>query len=568
MGASTTTELLDFTGGMNTLVAPHLISPRESTALINVDVRLGSLASIPNLEHREELPLGGHFYEFEGTVYSYPTYRDNVFWDGKWYWTDGIETKKMLQDGTVMDLGIKTPAKAVDINVVLNAEGPHTGTFKYCYTFYSSETNVESAPSPLQNEYLVAEAEKIELTNMEALPSNADTYRIYRVGGYLPQFTLVTSVTANTYIDDRGDTRIDGRLLQTMYCGVPPTGLENLTEFNGRFYGSVGNKIYYSALGNPDAWYISDYFIARDTIIGVANSPGGILVLGKYFTMLMYGTQPTDYKIKLLSDQIGCLDKRSIGYLGDSAIWLSTRAFIMCNGYNVSNITSHKIDSLRGIIPTGAVVDDDTYYMSFRPQLVPQDDLYPDEKLYPALIEGTAGLTDGIIAMDFKRGNGFSYKMIHYNKIWSLGLIEGEVHVGVGADYQSFTRCEQPMFPDCLDFLACTGFSVNRMSVYNGQGLAKLEYLSPRLADGSLATMKEYDKVRIVFKGIFTFQVIFDNGEVVVQETSTSQDNEDGFIIIGIPNRHNKSQFIRFHIEGVGVVSSIQYSWKARELQN
>jgi len=568
MAQTTVSELLDFTGGMNTLVAPHLVSPREATALINVDVRLGSLASVPNLEYREDLTYGGHFYEFEGVVYSYPTYRDNVFWDGKWYWSDGIEVKKVLSDGTEMDLGIKTPDKFADIYLVVDAEGPHTGAFKYCYTFYSTLTGVESAPSPLQNEYLVAEADKIAISNMEALPANADTYRIYRIGGYLPTFTLVDSTDINSYIDDRGDTRIDGRHLTTMYCGVPPDGLENLTEFNGRFYGSVGNKVYYSALGNPDAWYVSDYFIARDTIIGIANSPGGILVLGKYFTMLMYGTQPTDYKIKLLSDQLGCLDKRSISYIGDSAIWLSTRAFVMCNGYTVTNVTAHKIDSLRGIIPTGCVVDDDTYYMSFRPQLVPQNDLYPDEKLYPALIEGTAGLTDGIIAMDFKRGNGYSYKLLHYNKIWSLGIIRGEVHVGTGADYQSWTRCEEAMFRQCGDFLACTGFSVNRLSVYNGQGLAKLEYLSPRLIDGSIATMKEYDKVRIVFKGIFTFKVIFDNGEVVVQETTTSQANEDGFIIIGIPNKNNKSQFIRFHVEGVGVVSSIQYSFKTRELVN
>ena len=570
MAQSRTTELLDFTGGMNTLVAPHLISPRESTALINVDVRLGSLASMPNLENRGVLDSGGHFYEFNSKIYSYRTYRDNVTWDGKWYWSDGNEVQKMLADGTVMDLGLATPDTAIDMNEVLDEEGPHTGDFKYTYTFYSSETNVESAPAPLPNQYVTTESKKIELTNFEVAPEGATHYRIYRVGGYLPVFTLVEAIDKDLteYIDDRGDTRIDGRHLQTMYCGLPPQGLENLVEFNGRFYGSLGNKIYYSALGNPDAWYISDYFVARDTIVGMAASPGGILCMGKFFTMMFYGSQPSDYRVKLLSDHLGCLDKRSIAYLGDSAVWLSHRSFVMCNGYNVTDITAHKIDNLRGILPTGSVVDDSTYYMSFRPQLVPQDTLYPSNTLLPSLVEGTAGLEEGIIAMDFKRGNGFSYKMIHYNKIISLGMYRGEVHVGTGSDKQSAINCERTVFHKCTDFLPCSGYNVNRLSVYNNQGLAPLYYLSPRLANGSLATLKEYDKVRIVYTGIFNIKIIFDNGEVVVERNTAELEDLDGFIIIGIPNNNNKSQFIRFAIEGKGIISSIQYSWKPREVRN
>ena len=568
MGQSTVTELLDFTGGMNTVVASHLISARESTTLVNVDVRLGSLASMPNLEYKGNLDSGGHFYEFNGTVYSYSKYRDNVVWDGRWYWSDEIEVKKMLADGTVLDLGLPTPTIAVDINAVAAETGPHTGDFKYTYTFWSADTGVESAPAPLQDRYITVDAEQIELTNMEALPAGATHYRIYRIGGYLPVFTLVDKTDSTTYVDDIDDTQIDGRMLQTMYCGMPPAGLRNLTEHNGRFYGSVGNKIYYSALGNPDSWYVSDYFMAKDTIIGVATSPGGLLVIGSGFTMMMYGSQPTDYKVKVISDHLGCVDRRSISYLGDSAIWLSNRSFVMCNGYTITDITAHKIDNLRGFLPTGSVVDNSTYYMSFKPQLVPLETLYPANNLYPALIEGTGGLSEGIIAMDFKRGNGYSYKLITYDNILSLGIVEGEVHVGTGSEKNSTFRCDVTMFPKCLDFISCSDYEYSRLSVYNGQGLTTLNYLSPKLADGSLATLKEYDKVRIVYTGIFNIKVLFDNGEVVVERNTAELDGIDGFIIIGIPNNNNKSQFIRFAIKGRGIISSIQYSWKPREVIN
>ena len=566
MAGSTVTELLDFTGGMNTLVAPHLVSPRESTVLINVDIRLGSLASMPNLEYIQSLANGGRFYEFNSDVFSYENYRDNVTWNDTWYWSEEQAIGKKLADGTDMELGLPTPSTPCDVNEVLTLEGPHTGDFKYTYTFYSTETGIESAPSPLPNQYTTVEAKFIEITNMEALPADADMYRLYRIGGYLPVFTLVDTFPANNYYDDKGDTRVDGRQLKTMYCGKPPTGLKNLTEFNGRFYGSVGTKLYYSALGNPDAWYISDYFIARDTIIAIANSPGGILVMGKFFTMLFHGNQPTDYRVKMLSDQLGCVDRASVAYLGDSAIWLSHRSFVMCNGYQVSDITAHKIDNIRGIVPTGAIVDDSTYYMSFKPALVPAEELFPSDTLVPNLVEGTAGLDEGIIAMDFKRGNGFSYKLITYDNILAIGMFKGEIHVGTGSQSASAIPCDEVMFPDCRDFLSCSGYEMSRLSVYNGQGLTNLRYLSPKLIDGSLATMKQYDKVRIVYTGFFNIKVLFDNGEVVVERDTTPLTDKDGFIIIGIPNKNNLSHFIRFAIEGIGIISTIQYSWKGREI--
>ncbi len=266
--------------------------------------------------------------------------------------------------------------------------------------------------------------------------------------------------------------------------------------------------------------------------------------MGRYFTLMFYGTQPSDYRVRLLSDQIGCVDRKSISFIGNSAIWLSHRSFVMCNGYEVTDITAHKIDYLTGIIPTGAVVDDNTYHMSFGPQLVPSETLYPEDDLYPNLVEGTSGLDDGIIVMDFKRGNGFSYKLVNYNNITSLGIVKGEVYVATDEN---------------------STFNVSRLAVYNGQGLTDLTYLSPRLDDGSYATLKEYEKVRILYTGTFDVQVLFGGGEVVVEKTLPQSDDPDTFAIIGIPNKRNKSHYIRFAITGVGVIYSIQYSWKPRE---
>ena len=39
----------------------------------------------------------------------------------------------------------------------------------------------------------------------------------------------------------------------------------------------------------------------------------------------------------------------------------------------------------------------------------------------------------------------------------------------------------------------------------------------------------------------------------------------DNVVTLGVPNNDNFSYSIAFVIEGVGVVKSIQYSWKPRE---
>jgi len=569
MGTSRVTELLDFTGGMNTIRSSHLIDRREAIKLVNVDIRLGSLQSMPNLDHVKELSSGPFFFQLNNDIYDYTSFRNNVLWDNKWYWSDGVNTGKVLDDGTPLPLGITTPSIIATVSAEGVADGVHTGDFKYTYTFYSTETGIESAPAPLTG-YITVEDDNIIVSNLESLPSNANSYRIYRIGGYLPYFTLVRKINAVElpYTDSLDDTRIDGRSLTTLHSGPPPAGLDNLLEMNGRFYGTVGNKVYFSALGNPDAWYISNYFTLRDTIVGLAKTPAGVLVLSRFYTSLCYGTQPENFRLKVLSDQLGCIGKESIAYLGDSAIWLSDSSFCMSNGYLVTNITANKIDNLSGLYPTGAIVDNDVYYMSFKPNLFPHVTLYPSTKLFPGSVAGTGGVDQGIIAIDFKRGDGFSYKLIEYDDIRTVGLVDGEVHIGKGSLYKVDAPCNLPMFSTCVDTLDCSPYSLNKLNVNKSQGFTTLYYISPELIDGSRATIKEYDKVRVMFQGTFNIKIIFDNDEVVLEQDIESLDGIDTFTLLGIPNAKNKSYFIKFMIEGIGSIESIQYSWKPREVIN
>ncbi len=597
MGTLQVAELNDFTGGINTVTAPYLIAKNEATALVNVDIRRGGLVSASSLLKYQDLSHK-YWFQFIGKVYQYDALRSNVIWNNTWYWADGAKTGKKLPNEYDMSLGIDTPTQVPKLTEETTiSEGHLTGTLRYCYTFYDSVHGVESAPSPL-SAYMTVENSAIKIDNLEAVPTNADSYRLYRIGGYLPYFQLVAEITSDTYIDNLDETEIDGRKLQTIRNGPPPSGINYFTELGGRLYGATGNRLYYSALGNPDSWYVYDYILFKDTIFGIAKTPAGLLVMGNTWTAVLEGNQPNNFRLRMLSEELGCKGHSSIAYIGNYAIWLSGHGIVRSNGFSIELITKNKIEKVSDIDPISAATLNSVYYLAYAPGLYPSNTLYPSDELYPQRVRGTSYIDQGVIQVDFKRGRGFSYHIRDIFDIAYLGIVNGEVMVTWGdADIHAF-ECDHTGFESCDSFLRCSGYELayldkrdivvdqmltpsndlwpsNRLfpTTYINTDVelisksAPLFYISPILIDGSYNTLKEYDKVRVIFRGIFNVQVLFDNNRVIQERVivSLGEDMND-CTILGIPNSDNKACSIRFIISGVGVIHSIQYSFKYREL--
>jgi len=577
MGNLKLTELNAFNGGMNNVSAPYLIHPTESTFLVNVDLTRGAMQSSSQPKHSRDASKP-YFYQYNIDVYEYDLWRSNVLWDNKWYWSDGKDTGKVLPDGTEKTLGIKAPTLAPDVVVATEDDGttpkkgPHLGDFKYCYTFYDSNTGVESAPSPLSL-YIEGQENTFKIAMPEGLPTDATHYRIYRIGGYLPYFMLVEKTELSEFEDNLDDTQIDGRELDTIRNGLPPQGIHYFVEMNGRLYGAKDNRLYFSALGNPDSWYIYDFIPCQGSIRGLAKAPGGLIVFGHGWTALLAGRSPLDFRLQVLSDDIGIVDASSIAYMDNSVIWLSPHGLCMTDGYSIKQITSEKIENVEGLNPIGACVLNNVYYMGFKPQLYPRDDLYPSDDLYPNAVKGTGGIDQGIIELDFKRGQGYAYKILDIPELNYVDMLDGKVAINTG-DFSTplFDSCDDIAFEECLGWLPCSGAEISYLNVYSLDRLEAmkywetLDYLSPLLVDNSTTTLKEYDKVRIVFKGVFRVQVLFDNDRVLVDRMIESVTEEAyDYDMIGIPNEDNKAYSIRFRITGRGIVKGIQYSWKPRE---
>ncbi len=568
MGGLTVTELNSFSGGMDNVTASYLIPKDEATLLANVDIRRGAMQSV-NTPIWAMNAQDSHFFQFNKTVRFFPTWRSNVVWDNKLYWSDGVTTGKVLADGTELPLGLPTPTTIL-VGDPTNP-GIHEGDFKYAYTFYDTETGTESAPSGLSL-YITATENSISLSGFDALPEHANMYRLYRIGGYLPYFMLVDTFGDINYEDNLDDTQIDGRMLDTLRNGPPPNGLKYLTELNGRLYGSVENNVFFSALGNPDSWYVYDFIPFQNTIRGIAKAPGGLLVMGLHWTSLLKGGDPLSFSLRSVSDEVGITGAESIAYADTSAIWLSEHGIVTSDGYTMTQLTADKIENITGLIPTGAMTLNNVYYLAYKPDLVPQLDLYPSDTLFPSQVQGLGGVDQGILSLDFKRGRGYSYKILDVPEIESLGALNGKVGIIHGLA-ENFAECDEIGFPDCLSFIKCIGYelaylSPNLREVAGELGsFDTLQYMSPAMVDGSTTTLKEYDKVRILFKGTFSITILFDNDRVIVERQITSYVNEKfEFALLGIPNGDNKSYSIRFFIHGRGVINGIQYSWKNREL--
>ena len=596
MGTLQVAELNDFTGGMNTVQAPYKIARNESTLMANVDIKKGGLVSAPRILKYQDLSYR-YWFQFIGTVYQYQTLRSNVIWNNVWYWADGSNTGKKYPDEFDSDLGLATPTSVLDLTENTSEPGNITGNVRYCYTFYDTQHGVESAPSPM-SAYLRVEQSSIDITNFEDLPQNADVYRLYRIGGYLPYFQLVAEVTKKTYTDTLDEHEIDGRKLNTIRNGPPPSGINFFTELGGRMYGATSNRLYYSAIGNPDSWYIYDYILFQGTILGLAKVPAGLLVMGDRWVYLLQGDQPQNFKLKQISDKVGCKGHHSIAYIDNYAIWLSNHGLVRSDGFSLDFITKDKIENVQNVDPMGATALNHIYYLAYGPSLFPSNTLFPKDELYPQGVKGTGAIDQGIIICDFKRGRGFSYQIRDLQTVQYLGQADGEICVTWGKSEHHAFDCDEVAYEDCLGFQICSGYEMaylnkrqrlvdtyftprenlfprNRLFPTNLINV-DMEYVatsddvfytSPILIDGSYATLKEYDKVRVIYRGIFTITVMFDNDRVVREKTLVSLNDENNeYALIGIPNSDNKAYSIRFAVQGVGIIHSIQYTFKYREL--
>lgn len=109
-----------------------------------------------------------------------------------------------------------------------------------------------------------------------------------------------------------------------------PTGLNFVTSHENRLYGAVKNELHYSALRKPTDWNTVDQSgqiiienKSGESISCVVGGTGKIVVFLPHSMHELYGTGPINFRLQLITEEIGCVSHQSAVMVGGILFFLS-----------------------------------------------------------------------------------------------------------------------------------------------------------------------------------------------------------------------------------------------------
>lgn len=418
------------------------------------------------------------------------------------------DTKYRLIGELVDELTLKDTVKDLSTRLSTTPYREKLGSRNYIYTYYSSLTGIESAPSAFPDS-LDVDINNVTISGFVPSAENTvDTIRLYRLGGTLTDYFLVASLPVSTliYNDTKSDLKVleEGVLLESKGFIKPKAGIRFLTEFNSALFGSVGSTLYFSNPGLVDNWTDFNFIEFPEPITGLGATQNGLLVFSRNKTYIIVGEDLSTYSKQLLNGSQGCISHSTINYVSNNLIWQSLDGLCMSLGSNIELLSWPKLGKI-SLNPIKAQVYDNTYYLFH---------------------------TTGTLIVDFRQGVKFSESTI----------------IARGAYYS-------PEF-DKLYIL-----KPGDVGVYEfGEGTdLTYAYKTGWLHEGKLTNRKSYKKVYIYSKGLNSIE-FFANGISILTVTLNQGLNE-----INLPQISSKAYHIEFRLTGSGEVYEIDFTVEGRQ---
>ncbi|MGE4420573.1 MAG: hypothetical protein AB7D38_12200 [Sulfurimonas sp.] len=379
---------------------------------------------------------------------------------------------------------------------------------QYCYTYYRSTDDIESAPSEISDEISTI-GNNITLTNIVApTDSSVTAIKIYRVGGDLEVFSLVATVpkTTTTYTDTLSDSDVVDNAESLLTSGTmpPKEDLNCLTLFNSSLFGYNGSILSFSVQGMLDNWNPFYDIEFEEDITGIGPTANGLLVFLRNKTYILTGTSPSDYTKYLLSDTQGCIASVTIQYTKNTLVWLSLDGICASIGGDVQVISEPYLGKLN-VEPTCSAFYDNEYYL---------------------------GTSENTIVVSFEGDLTFRY--LHY--------------IPVGLYYNTTLDKFYSILNDSKVYI-----------LYTGEPYETFHYRTGWLTDGSLTVVKTYKDIYIYSLGEVAVTV-FMNGEEVQTYTL-----EDGMNQLLLPSKNLLGYYIEFYFTGKGEVLEVEYKVEDRQ---
>ena len=275
------------------------------------------------------------------------------------------ETKYRLVGTRSIEPIIKDTVLDIKSNPTTTPYEQLLGVRQYVYTYYSSITGFESAPSPASDDLEVDINNVVILGFIAPTDNTVDTIKLYRIGGTLTNFYLVENLNTNvvTYTDTKTDLEVlDGTLLTTTGYIQPPVGLRFLTEFNGALFGSIDSTLWFSNPGTVDQWVESNWIAFPEHITGLGVTQNGLLVFSRNKTWILVGDSLSTYSKYLLNGNQGCVSHSTISYVENNLLWYSLDSICVSQGGAIELLSWQKLGKLV-INPITAETYENQYFL-------------------------------------------------------------------------------------------------------------------------------------------------------------------------------------------------------------
>lgn len=381
-------------------------------------------------------------------------------------------------------------------------------TRQYVYTYYSTVTGFESAPSEASDE-LECYLNNVVVSNfISTADTTVDTIKLYRLGGTLTDFYLVDtlSINATTYIDTKSDLQVldNGTLLVTKGYSKPPIGINYLALHNNTLFGSVDSTLYFSASGTIDIWSDLNYIEMPEHITGLGSTQNGLLIFSRNKTWLLTGETLSNIVVQLLNGNQGCISHYTIKYIENNLLWQSLDGICTSLGGNIE-ILSWKALGKVTYNPIGAEVYDNQYFLFH---------------------------TTGTLIIDFREGVRFSTSTL----------------IARGSYYSS-----------SYDTLYILKPSDILMHKYGKGNNLTYKYKTGYLTEGKLTNYKTYKELYVHSIGSNSIKIYIDGNKIVDRVLN------EGLDTIRLPQSITRGYYIELEFEGTGTIQEIDYFVEGRQ---
>lgn len=346
-------QLLTFNKGLSTKLDPHLIGRDEALICENIDINDGSIHPLKDFVF-DQTTTGKYNTYFNSVLIAntdptderfYVEYAGRLYWSNSTFGTYGL----MRYNGTSAGIEAAAPAAptvAAGLTPITGGKNLN-GVYSYTYTYVDTD-GIESAPAPIATTASLSNQDiTIDLSTGVGIDNLTGIVQrnVYRTGGSNPTFNLIAEgpIATTSYTDNTRDIDVARIELTTIDDYPPPSDLDMLIENLGTFWGSVGNKVYFSRSGSPEYWHPLDFVVLDGDCTGIGKFADSIYAFTESNAYRIDGySRDTVVKTKLPYNE-GCVNKHCIVNIDTYLIWSSKNGICLFNGAEVSVITKNKL---------------------------------------------------------------------------------------------------------------------------------------------------------------------------------------------------------------------------------